>query len=191
MEESGQDYEGHLVAHIKVSSRSGGCWQAPAGQWGSCSASSPWAAHCNPPLQVPPTYFEAQQQSPAGSTPHSLSRSPSDTDAQAAGASGGSGNGASGGAGMNNSSSAPTTPQKLPPVSPHEIASLLLPGAGAGAAAAAGRAGGVSLPTSPGQLQQQPQSPPPLSSSESEVIRHASDSLAAAMATPLSTPPYK
>ena len=130
-------------------------------------------------IKVPPTYFEAQQQSPASGTPHSLSRQQSDSDVQTAG-------GAGGGAA---SSGGPATP-RLNPVSAHEIASMLLPGAGAAAAAAAAAAaGGGKAPTTPSQKQQQGQ--PQLSSSDAEAIRHASDSLNAAMTTPLSTPPFR
>ncbi|KAL4859552.1 PAN2-PAN3 deadenylation complex catalytic subunit pan2 [Chlorella vulgaris] len=180
-EAAGQEYEGHLVAHIKV----------------------------------PPTYFDAQQQSPA-----SLSRAPSDLDTSAAG--GGASDAAAGPAGGvgSSSSSHPSTPRKAAPgVLPHEIASLLLPGAGApssaaaaaasatsaaaaAAAAAAALSGTVRQPLSPksplqamrpaaGAPPYSPQSPPPLSVTETEVIRNASDSLVAAMADPHSTPPYK
>ena len=140
-------------------------------------------------IKVPPTYFEAQQQSPASGTPHSLSRQHSDSDVQtAAGTAGGTTAAAgSGGAGAAASSSGggPTTP-RLNPVSPHEIASMLLPGAGAAVAAAA--AGGKA-PTTPSHNQQQGQQQ--LSSSDAEAIRHASESLNAAMTTPLSTPPFR
>lgn len=152
--EAGQEYEGHLVAHIKV----------------------------------PPTYFEAQQQSPASGTPHSLSRAGSDLDA------GGAGSGSAPGSGGTKASSGPSTPH-FAAVSAHEIASMLLPGAGAAATAAA---------SSPSQQQQQQQSPTqqysppqqqqqqqPLSSSEAAAIRSASDSLAAALSTPHGTPPYR
>ncbi|KAL4430743.1 hypothetical protein ABPG75_005999 [Micractinium tetrahymenae] len=158
--ESGQEYEGHLVAHVKV----------------------------------PPTYFDAQQQSPAGSTPHALSRTPSETDARAAAGALGSSTVAGGGA--PSAGSAPSTP-RFTAVSPHEIASLLLPGAGAAAAAAAA-AGSPSTAGSMGegggqQHAQQPAQQQELSSSEAEVIRQASDSLAAALIggqSAHSTPPY-
>lgn len=161
--EAGLEYEGHLVAHIKV----------------------------------PPTYFEAQQQSPAGGTPHSLSRAPSDLDPATAAAAAGAGGAAHAGSG-------PTTP-RFAAVSPKEIASLLLPGAGAvtaapaaataAAAAAPGAAGLPSVPTqadSAAQQQQgqQGQQQGALSSRDAEVIKHASDSLAAAMHSTHSTPPY-
>ena len=185
--ESGQEYEGHLVAHIKV----------------------------------PPTYFEAQQQSPAAGTPHALSRSGSGTDTQAAGNTG---------AGAGGSGSGPTTPRlpAVPAVSPHAIASMLLPGAGAAAAAAAAAAPRQQQSPqqqSPQQQQQQPQqqqqqqspqqqqqssqqqvdqqaaqqqSPAaqaqqPLSGADTEVIQQASDTLAAALTAPRSmhsTPPF-
>ena len=155
MEDAGPEYEGHLVSHIKV----------------------------------PPTYFEAQQQSPASGTPHSLSRQQSDSDVQTAGGAGGataaaSGGGGGAGAAASSSGGGPTTP-RFNPVSPHEIASMLLPGAGAAVAAAA--AGGKA-PTTPSHNQQGQQQ---LSSSDAEAIRHASESLNAAMTTPLSTPPFR
>lgn len=194
--ESMQEYEGHLVAHIKV----------------------------------PPTYFDAQQQSPAGGTPHALSRTPSEADAAVPGGAAGSGVAAGGG-------SAPHTP-RLAGASPQEIASLMLPSAGspaagavAAAAAALQRATGSGVDGAgtqqaqqqqhlkqqadqqqqqehpgrdhqPGQplgqqLQQgqpehrEPQQQQALSISEAEAIRQASDSLAAAMNSAHSTPPYR
>ncbi|KAL4432378.1 hypothetical protein ABPG77_001677 [Micractinium sp. CCAP 211/92] len=181
--ESMQEYEGHLVAHIKV----------------------------------PPTYFDAQQQSPAGGTPHTLSRTPSEADAAVPGGAAGSGAAPGGG-------SAPHTP-RLAGASPQEIASLMLPSAGfpaAGAVAAAAAAlqratgsGADGAGTQQAQQQQhlqqqaeqqqqqehpertQQQGQPPgqqqqqaLSISEAEAIRQASDSLAAAMNSAHSTPPY-
>lgn len=160
--EAGQEYEGHLISHIKV----------------------------------PPTYFEAQEQSPASGTPHALSRTPSGNDAGAvagAGVSGGAAAGAGGGGG-----SGPTTP-RLAGVSAHEIASMLLPGAGAAAAAAAAASAGGSLAGTPGRSQQQ-QSPQQqqaaaqLSSAGAEAVQHATDALAAALGTPRSThstPPFR
>jgi hypothetical protein len=192
--ESGQEYEGHLVAHIKV----------------------------------PPTYFEAQQQSPAAGTPHALSRSGSGTDTQAAG---GSASGVAGSA-AGGSGSGPTTPRMpaVPAVSPHAIASMLLPGAGAAAAAAAAAASPRQQQSPQQQAvqqqsaqqqstqQQQQQQPSPqqspqqqqqqspqqqaaqaaetqqqLSGAETEAIQKASDTLAATLSTPRSvhsTPPF-
>lgn len=150
--ESGQEYEGHLIAHIKV----------------------------------PPTYFEAQQQSPAAGTPHALSRSASGSNTQAAAA-----DGEGGGSG------GPATP-RFATVSPQAIASMLLPGAGGGGAAQSPQQQSPQQQQqSPQQQQQSPQQQQPaqqLSGADAEIIRHASDSLAAALSTPHSThstPPFR
>lgn len=142
-------------------------------------------------IKVPPTYFEAQEQSPASGTPHALSRTPSDTDAAAAAARAGA-----------VGSGGPLTPRFVG-VSPHEIASMLLPGVGAAAAAVGASPAGT--PPRPQQQQQQSQSTPPqqqlpwsqqqpLSSADAAVIHQASDSLAVALTTPRSThstPPFR
>lgn len=199
-----QEYEGHLVAHIKV----------------------------------PPTYFDAQQQSPAGGTPHALSRAPSDADVGPAGSATG-GRDAAGGV-TPSAGSAPHTPS-VAAASALEIASLMLPGSAAAGSALAeaalspgtaaswgvavasqqartqqaqqGRAEGQQdvqgdqqqqqqLGKPPGQppRQVEPQQPglqaqqPELSSSDAEAIRQASNTLVAAMSgthSAHSTPPYR
>lgn len=193
-----QEYEGHLVAHIKV----------------------------------PPTYFDAQQQSPAGGTPRVLSRTPSEAEA---GALDGAAAGGVAAAGAAPSGGSAPHPPRFAAASPQEVASLMLPGAGPAAqatavaaaaaspAAAAGAGDGSGAQQAdqqqqqqhqlqPGQAQQlgqppgqhpqqaQPQSPgqqqqqQALSSSEAEAIRQASESLTAAMGgthSAHSTPPYR
>jgi hypothetical protein len=225
-EEAGPEYEGHLVAHIKAGGGrkhtgpldcAGMGVKAGRGSGVVCMIARarlppPLTAdlgHVPPAVQVPPTYFEAQQQSPAGSTPRSLSRTPSDADAPASGGPAGGG-------------SHPSAPGQAAAVSPAEIASMLLPGAGDAMAAAAAAAAsgstaqapslqppdGVAVdvdaappaPTSPppagaregsqqGPLS--PQSPPPLSRQEHDVISTASDNLVAALATPHGTPAFR
>eukprot|EP00887_Chlorella_sp_A99_P005338 scaffold1.g5338.t1 len=135
---------------------------------------------------VPPTYYEAQQQSSAGSTPQRpLSRAdtPSDLATHAAAAMAGP---------LGDSTSPPlpqqqqqqqqqqqvaTPPRRAAGPTPHALVQALLPSAQALAAAAAAKAAGGgadAAPATPPQRQ--------LSAGDAEVIRHASDSALAAMA---------